>query len=370
MVELGKLFEMTLPGKVIFGRGSVERLGEEAARFGRRALLVTGRRSLRESGNLKRVDGILRKAGIEYNLFDGVESDPSDETVEAGVRATLEGECEVVIGIGGGSALDCGKAIAGIVANPGRVDEFWRGREFEKPAIPYIAVPTSSGTGSEVTSNAVLSNRREGFKKSIRGHNLIPRVAVVDPQLTLSLPPDVTAQTGMDALTQLIEPLVGRMSQPITDRLALYGIELVGRYLRRAVARGNDIEAREGMSLASLLGGICLLNAGLGAVHGLSHPIGAIYGIPHGLACAVLLPWIMELNAPNDPEKFRRIDAALGGSVRELMRDLNLPMRLRDLSVRREDFRRIAEGSKGGSRNNNPVPVTDEDLVKVLERAY
>jgi len=378
-------YDFFIPPSVIYGVGAMNRLAEEVRGLGRRALLVSGRDALRRTGSRDAILSALRSGGIDAILFEGVEADPSIETVDRGAHAAVSGGCDMVVAAGGGSAIDAGKAIAAMATNRGSVRNYLEGEEFTRKPIPCIAIPTTAGTGSEVTRNSVLTNRQRGYKRSIRHRWLIPAVALVDPELTRSLPPSLTAATGMDALAQLIEPYVSRKSSPLTDALAIYAIELVGRSLKRAVENGDDIQARADMSLASLMSGMVLANAGLGAAHALSHPLGVHFHIPHGFGCAMLLPWVMEFNLPASQEKFARVAAALGedtygrgaeeaagraiARVRSLAREIGIPARLSEFGVSQKDCERVAREAHGSSLDANPVTASDDQLVSILRKA-
>jgi alcohol dehydrogenase class IV len=261
-----------------------------------------------------------------------------------------------------------------LVPNGGEVHDYWEGaREFTAPSIPCIAVPTTSGTGSEITKNTVISDRDHTFKKSIRTEFMIPNVALADPALTLTVPPDVTTHTGLDALIQNLESYTSKNAGPLTDTLARRGIELAGRYLLRAVQNPDDIEAREAMSLVSLHGGICLANAGLGLAHGLAHPLGIRYGIPHGKACALTMAKVIEYNYEARKEKYDEIGMLLAAvpdcaeAFRKLLEDLDVSTNLKEYGVRKSDIPDIVAHSKGGSRSYNPVDHDDETVAKLVE---
>jgi alcohol dehydrogenase class IV len=295
------------------------------------------------------------------------------------VEKVAEIKPDVVIGIGGGSVIDTAKAVSIIATNGGKVEDYWKGREFDKPSIPYIALPTTSGTGAEVTKNAVITASDHSFKKSIRSEYMVPNIAFVDPLLTVSMPAQVTAQTGLDALVQNLEAYVSKNAGPITDTLARKGIELAGMYLIRAFENGNDVEAREGLSLASLYGGITLANAGLGLSHGLAHPLGIRFNLAHGQACAVTMPRVIELNYGARKEKYD--DAAVllngkadagdavdaGDAFNALLEKLNISTKLGDYGVREEHIPAIVKESKGGSRGYNPVDHSDDTVARMLQ---
>jgi alcohol dehydrogenase class IV len=288
-------FEFASATRIIFGAGTLREVGPLAAEMGRRALLVTGRSAARLAPLLD-----ILGAGQVACVHLAVPGEPDLDLVRNGTRLAHEGGCELVNALGGGSVLDAGKAIAALLANGGDPLDYLEvigpGRPLARPAVPLIAIPTTAGTGSEVTRNAVLASPAHGVKASLRSPFMLPRLAVVDPALTYSLPPHVTASTGLDALTQLIEPYVCTRANPLVDVLCREGLRRAARSLRRACEHGDDAAAREDMALASLFGGLALANAGLGAVHGLAGVIGGRYPAPHGAVCSALLPHVMAAN--------------------------------------------------------------------------
>lgn len=378
-------FEFYTANRIIFGEGVSEQIGKIASNFGSKALIVLGGGSLRKNGVVDRICKCLSNANIEYRFYEGIDKEPEVETIDAGTEYALKCKVNLVIGIGGGSVIDTGKAISGLYTNGGSVIQYLEGvgvgSQITKEALPYIAIPTTAGTGAEVTKNAVIASKKGKFKKSIRSSYLIPRVALVDPTLTLSVPPSVTAATGMDALTQLIEPYVSKKAQPLTDALAIYGIPLVARSLEKAVNDGSDINARTDMALASLISGCALANSGLGAVHGIAASLGANFGIPHGLACGILLPYVMELNLQSNIKKFATIGRALTDSylddpekacmagvefVKELSRKIGIPQDLREFGITKEDIPVLVEGSRGSSMSGNPKELSDKEVADLL----
>jgi len=376
-------FDFASPRYIAFGAGSLSRLAEIAGPLPSPALLVVGGGSLERSGALKAILGLLKKAGKDAVVFPGVEPDPSIRTVDRGTALCRQSGCCFIVGAGGGSVLDTAKAISGLAVGGGSVREYLDGeKEIVLPVLPCIAVPTTAGTGAEATRNAVITNREKGYKRSLRHRFLVPEAAIVDPDLTLGLPPALTAACGMDALAQLIEPFVARQANPVTDALCLRGMEAVGRFLARAVQDGSDREARAGMSLASLLSGMALANAGLGLAHALSHPLGARYGIPHGAACAILLPRVMEFNLPAAAERLARAAEALGAAtagmsarnaarrgverVAALAKEIGIPANLSAFGVKGSDLASVARESKGASRSGNPRVASDEECVALL----
>jgi alcohol dehydrogenase class IV len=381
-------FEFASATRIVFGAGAVNGAGAIAGNFGRRALVVTGR----DPRRAERILASLQIAGVSAVTFP-VAGEPELATVQQGtVLARSEG-CELVIGFGGGSAIDAAKAIAAMLTNGGDlldyVEIIGRGQPLTKPSAPFIAIPTTAGTGSEVTRNAVLASPEHKVKVSLRSPLMLARVAVVDPELTYDLPPALTASTGMDALTQLIEPFVCNRANPMTDGLCVEGLRRAARSLRIAFSNGKDKDAREDMAVASLFGGLALSNAGLGAVHGFAGPIGGSFPAPHGAICAALLPHVMAIDLralrqrdPNGAALYRYEEAArwLAGDmkaraddglkwVRALVLDLKVP-RLAGFGIQREHFPDlVAKAANASSMKANPIVLTPEELTEVLNLA-
>jgi alcohol dehydrogenase class IV len=382
-------FDFATAGRILFGAGKLAEIGAIGAQMGRRALLVVGARSADESGLRARIERALPVGAVARCARE-----PHIDDVDAAVAAARDGGCDWVLAVGGGSALDCGKAAAGLLTNGGQLSDYLEGvgtgRAIERPAAPMVAVPTTAGTGSEVTRNAVLSG--PGYKKSVRSALLLPRVALVDPELARGAPPAVTAACGMDALTQVIEPYLSRGAGPLTDGLALEGIRAGARGLAAAYRDPGDLAAREQMALCSLFGGICLANAGLGAVHGFAAALGALFPIPHGVTCAVMLAPVIEGNlaaARGTPvedrvwERFARVAEALTGRrfadrseaaaaglawLRELVAALEIP-RLGALGVGAGDVAAVVARSRGASMRFNPIDLDDRQLAAMVEAA-
>jgi alcohol dehydrogenase class IV len=337
-----------------------------------RATLIRGGASLEQSGNLEKILSILGTAGISLQEISGVHHDPDELQVMEFAESVKAFGPDVVIGVGGGSVVDTAKAVSIITTNGGQVRDYWEGRTFSKPSLPYIAIPTTSGTGAEITKNAVITSRDHNFKKSIRSEFMIPDIALVDPILTASMPPDVTAHTGLDALVQNLEAYTSKNAGPITDTLAHKGIELAGKYLVRVYENGDDVEAREGLALASLYGGITLANAGLGLSHGLSHPLGIRYGLAHGHACAITMPAVMGINNPARSDKYDEVARLLGfpgngaDAFRALLANLGISTKLSSYGVKAEEIPALVRDSAGGSRGYNPIDHSDETVEAML----
>ena len=372
MNEYGLRSAIKVPDLIIYGSNTVDEIGALAKNYGNRGVLIYGGTSFRKSGNHDRIMNILKKSALSIEEIGGISHDPDDKLVESVTDGILKINPDFIIGVGGGSVVDVAKAASIIATNGGKVNDYWEGKSFTKPSIPYIAVPTTSGTGSEVTKNAVITGKDRHFKKSIRSEYMIPDVALVDPTLTLSVPPDVTAATGLDALIQNLEAYTSKNAGPITDTLARKGIELSGKYLLRAVENTDDLEAREGLSLSSLYGGITLLNAGLGLSHALSHPLGIRFGIHHGKACALTMAKVIEYNFSARKQKYEEVGMLLGGTkdcvtaFNKLTKSLGISTKLSDYGIREEHIPVIIEDSKGGSRRYNPIDHSDEVVAKLV----
>jgi alcohol dehydrogenase class IV len=385
-------FEFATANRIVFGVGKLNQLQEQACPEQGRRVKGRAKRLLLVRG--KSSDAILRVreilSGVDIQEFE-VHGEPTVDVAREGVKVAQG--CEMVIGLGGGSVLDAGKAIAALTTNSGDVLDYLevvgKGQALINVPLTYIAIPTTAGTGTEVTRNAVLESPEHGVKVSLRSPLMLPSVALVDPELTYSLPAAITASTGLDALTQLIEPFVSLKANPFTDAICREGMRHAARSLRRAYKNGADRDAREGMSLASLFGGLALANAALGAVHGFAGPLGGILHAPHGAICARLLPLVMDINLKamnaresNHPAMARYAEIAqiLTGDrnatasdgvqwVSDLVRDMNIHA-LSVYGMTRERFAEAAEKTmKASSTKGNPISLTNVELIEILERA-
>jgi alcohol dehydrogenase class IV len=381
-------FEFATAGRIIFGPGTLEEIGSIGRGFGERALVVRGSRPESSKPLLTSIEA----ANIEYSCFE-VRGEPTVEQIADGVNQARLAESDLVIGFGGGSVIDSAKAIAGLVTNPGAILDYLevigKGKQLSVPALPCIAIPTTAGTGAEVTRNSVLASPENRVKASLRSPFLLPRLAIVDPKLTCDLPSSLTASTGLDALTQVIEPYVSIRANPATDGFCSEGMRRVARSLRHAFEEGQDLNAREDMALASLFGGLSLANAGLGAVHGFAAPIGGMFKAPHGAVCAALLPHVMEANLRalqerlKESQSLRRYDtvaAILTGSekatsldgvrwVSELCQALQIPG-LAEFGVTESDIAELVEeAARASSMKANPITLTEEELTEILRAA-
>jgi alcohol dehydrogenase class IV len=382
-------FEFATATRIIFGPGKLQETGTIAKTMGSRVLLASG---LAEALTQPLVDRLFQ-AGIESQVFL-VSKEPSVDLAQRGVAAARVFSCDLVIGFGGGSAIDTGKAIAALATNLGDpldyLEVIGKGQPLVNQPLPYIAIPTTAGTGAEVTRNAVLASEEHRVKVSLRSPLMLPKLAIIDPELTLSLPPAITASTGLDALTQCIEPFVSHFANPLTDGLCREGIRRAAKSLRQACEHGEDLEARTNMALAALFGGLALANAKLGAVHGFAGPLGGMYPeAPHGVICGRLLPLVMETNVaalnarePQNPALARydevaqiltgnpRARAADGVAwVQDLANALDVPPLSRFGMIEADFPEIIATSQRASSMKGNPIRLTDIELEKVLERA-
>jgi alcohol dehydrogenase class IV len=375
-------FEFATADRIIFGPGSLNEIGKLVSSLGQRPFVVIG-------GVVDRAAPLLERLNKSDLPLFSVEKEPSLVTIQRGVTLARESHCDLVIGFGGGSALDTGKAIAAMLTNEGDLLDYLevigRGQALKNPSAPYIAIPTTAGTGAEVTRNAVLYSPEHHVKVSLRSPHMLPDIALVDPELTYTLPPDVTASTGLDALTQLIEPFVSIKANPMTDALCREGMKRAARSLRHAYQDGSSAEAREDMALASLFSGLALANAGLGAVHGFAGPFGGMFDAPHGAVCAALLPHVMAANVRllHGNHLLRRCDevaqiltgnshatADVGvGWVADLVRDLQVPP-LRTYGFTESYVPELIEKSAAASSmKGNPIQLTPDDMRGILLNA-
>lgn len=357
-------FEFATAQRIVFGRGVVAELEAICAGFGENVLLVTGSDPNRFP--------VLPKAKRV-----SVGGEPAVADLERG-RA-LSAEIDVVVAIGGGSVIDAGKAIAAMATQPGDlmryIEVIGEGRPLDASPLPFIAVPTTAGTGAEATRNAVIASETHRVKASLRHASMLPRVALIDPELARDVPPAVTAASGMDALTQCLEAYVCARAQPMTDALCVDGIQRAARSLERAFHDGNDLDAREDMALCALYSGMALANAGLGAVHGFAAPIGGMFHAPHGAVCAALLAPVWSANAQRvtNREKFERVGEMLGGDALSWLRGMTERLRIPKLSawgIGEADLDEIArKASAASSMKANPVALTQAELVAILREA-
>ncbi len=378
------LIDFLSPPRVLFGAGCSNRLGEEARRLGNRALVVTGRQSLIRSDNLTRITLPLQEAAIETTFFNEIDPEPTVTIVDRVRQLARDKQCSMIIGVGGGSVLDVTKAAAGLFNETGSTRDYHAGQPITQPGLPWIAVPTTAGSGSESTSNAVLTDPEAGLKASIRHELWIAKAALVDPIFTMSMSPALTAQTGMDALTHAIEAYTSRWANPYSDALSSKAALLIIQNIFSSYS-GKDLAVKEKMLLGSYLAGVTLNQVRAGAVHALAHSVGARYNLAHGLICGVLLPYVMEYNLPRVSEKYADLayrtriavpahneaEAAdrLIKYVRRLKGKIGLPEKLKDLGLKEADLQELVNATASATAlDSNPRIVKRENLRDILSQ--
>lgn len=381
-------FSFTGARKIVFGTGSFQKLAEHVQALRSRRPLIVLDKNLAAAGFAGKISDILDGSGIKAILFERAEPEPRLELADEGARAALKGKCDLVVGIGGGSAMDLAKAIAAVAGNRGKAADYLGLNKIPGPGLPTIMVPTTAGTGSEVTFTAVFVRRNLQKKEGMNSPFLYPDIALLDPELTLTLPPEPTATTGLDALCHAIESYTSIQASPMSEMISLEAIRLISDHLRTCVHNSGHIEARGQVLLGSLYAGLGLANAGVTAVHSLSYPLGGKYGVPHGLANTLLLPHVMAFNLPGNLEKFAVIAEVMGEGVDDLplreaawqaveavnalIEDCGIHKSLEDLGIPQEDFPELAKTAMTVARPlaNNPRKMTIEDAIEIYEDAY
>lgn len=387
MEYLQEVSEFRMPKSVLYGRNSLEKLGEQSKKLGKRAFIVTDT-IMEKLGYVEKCIQQLNKKSITVSTYNKVDAEPTNIHVLEALSLCKEEKCDFIIGIGGGSCIDAAKAVAVLYTNGGEVEDYvQKDIEIENNPLPLIAIPTTSGTGSEVTSVAVITNKKTDVKMMMKHPSFIPKVAIIDPVLTSSLPTQITAATGIDALCHAIEAYISKVSQPLTDVLALSVIESIMKYLRIAYEDGRNMEAREAMMIASLQAGIAFSNASVTLVHGMSRPVGALFHVPHGISNAILLPTVLEFTKTSAMKRLAKIGRSLNkdlysnsdeevadytlGEIKKLCFDLRIP-NLKEYGIDEIEFenaisKMASDAIESGSPANNPrVPSYDE--IKELYR--
>lgn len=388
-------FPFRVPPSQFFGYGAAERVGEEAKRLGARRALVITDPGVARAGVAGRVRELLEAGGIATGMYDQVEPEPSVASVERAFLAAQDGATsgayDLLVGVGGGSAMDTAKGVSLRTANPGPIQQYFGVELVPVKGLPMIQVPTTAGTGSEITPNAIFDDTERKLKAGVVSHRLLADVALVDPDLSLGVPPAVTAAAGLDALTHAIESYVAVKATPHTDLYAWEAIRLIGANLRTAVGRGGDRVARYGQMLASFFAGISITNAGTGLCHAMAYPLGSAYHVPHGMSNALLLPAVLEYNMVADLAKFERMAQALGEppamlagyspraaaeravlAVRALSHDVGLPSGLREVGVPEAALEGFVDGALSATRltENNPRRPTREAVLAIYRASF
>lgn len=384
MTNILRQFSFELPTRIEYGVGVISKLGDELRLLKAQKVAIITDPGIIKAGLLDKITSILKEEKLLYNVFDGVDPNPKDRNVERGAQVVRSFGADAMVAIGGGSVIDCAKAIGVLVSHDGkRIKDFEGKTAVKKQILPFIAIPTTAGTGSEVTFSAVITDTENNYKMTVRSPFMAAKVALLDPKLTVTVPPHITASTGMDALTHAIEAYTVKVSEPVSDALALYAIELISNNLVNAVKNGEDIEARACMLVGSLLAGIAFSHSDVGSVHCMAEALGGVYDAPHGICNAVLLPYVMEYNVEFCIEKYARIAKAMGETfetsregamkaverIKKLATEVGLPS-FKSLGVKEEDLEKLADmAAKNISTESNPREMTKEDYLTLFRRA-
>lgn len=384
-----KSFLFKMPTRIIFGEGAVSQAGSLCAGLGGQRVYIVSGPHVSQLPAAQKLKDSLDAAGIQWALYANTITDPTVEAVDTLAGIAREFSPDILIALGGGSPTDTAKALSVLLTNKGSIRDYLFGgsRSVTNPAIPLICIPTTAGSGSEVTASAVISDEENHTKRSITTDEILPKIALIDPEVQTGLSPFTTATSGMDALTHAIESYTSLNAEPISDAFSLQAIRLIGRYLRRAAANGSDMEARSNMAIASSIASAAFMNGGLGVVHGIAQAMGAIAHTAHGLSNAVILPYAMERNLVGNLEKFRDIAEALGEptaglslreaayrsvtAVRQLCRDLNIPERMHEIGVTEAMLPDIVKETMAYRLLAiNPVRLSQKDVEAIIAKAF
>lgn len=384
---LPKTFTITQPTRLTFGAGSVDTLAALVRSFGGTKAFLVVDPGVKQAGLLDKITAPLKRDQLAFEIYDKLTPEPGLKLADNGCKLAKKAGCDCVVGVGGGSAMDVAKAVAILMTNGGKAEDYLGLGKIKKPGVPKIMVPTTAGTGAEVTFTAVFINEKTKSKGGMNGDPLYPEAALLDPELTLSMPPHVTAATGIDAFIHAVEAYLSTQAHPISDMYALEAIELISQNLPKAYAHGGNLEARTNMMLGSLLGGKALATAGVGLVHAMSYPLGGMFGIPHGLANAVLLPYVIEYNLIGNPSKYAAVAEVMGydtsdlplreaaalavEAIYNLNRDVGIPGSLAELGIPAERIEEMADIALTVTRpvENNPRRPTRADVIQVYQNA-
>jgi alcohol dehydrogenase len=378
-------FEFVLPTRIVFGAGSSKNLAQELTDMGKKKPLIVTDKGLINAGVVGKVLQGLTQAGMNYDIFDEIEPNPRDLTVQRGYELAKALGSDALVAIGGGSSMDTAKGIGVLLTHGGVISDYEGLGQVKKPICDLIAIPTTVGTGSEVTFWSVITDTNRHFKMSVGSPLIAPKVALVDPDLVETLPPSIVASTGMDALTHAVEGYTCTLAEPITDACGIYAIRLLAENLRKAVWE-NDKEAKGNLLMGSLIAGICFGNSDIAGVHCMGEALGGLYDTPHGVAMAILLPYVMEYNYVSDYKKFAEMAKAMGenidglpeeqaayaaiSAVEKLNKDLKIPT-LVEIGVKLDDLPELAKRSAlNVSVDSNPRPATEKDFLDIFQKAY
>lgn len=377
-------FEFILPTKIRYGIGMVKVLGEELRLLNAKKVMVITDKGLVKTGLINRIIELIMAEGIAFVIHDEIEANPKDYNVELAAEIARKQSIDTIVAFGGGSPIDAAKAVVVLAKQGGKVRDYQGKGKIQDDCLPLITIPTTSGTGSEVTFSSVITDTKEKFKFTIKSTAIAAKVAIIDPELTLTVPPMVTAATGIDALTHAIEGYTANCTEPIAEAVGLYAIEYIAKNIAEAVENGTNIEARDKMMMGSLLAGLSFSHADVASVHCMAEALGSMYDAPHGMCNAILLPYVMEYNLPSAEFKYARVARAMGIEekddskaavkgieyIKRLSKEIGLPG-IASLQVNTEDFGLLAEMSvKNGSNDSNPRSITKDDYVMLFKKAY
>lgn len=373
-------FNYNLPVNLVFGRGRVAEVGTLSAGYGKKALIVTGKSSTKKSGLLDRVSSYINEAGMESVVFDKVSQNPLTTTAEEGASFAKQEGCDVIIGLGGGSIMDCAKAIAFLTVNDGDINDYIFNRKTSEKALPLILIPTTCGTGSEGNGFAVLTNPDNGDKKSLRSNAVIAKVSIIDSEVMETMPKHVLSAVGFDALCHSMEAYLSKIGQPMTDMMSIEAMKLIGTYLVKVYEGSKEEEAWDAITWASTLGGMVINTAGVTLPHGMEHPASGLKDIVHGRGLAALTPVITEASIQGAPEKYAVISKCLGGkdetdcadAIRRLLEKLELVTTLSEQGITEADIPWMSENCfkvSGAGIANHPVVFTQEQIAELYRKA-
>lgn len=377
-------FEFLLPTKIRYGAGSIQVLGEELKALNAKNIMVITDKGLSKSEVMEKLTAILKREAFCFITYDEIEANPKDYNVEACAETARAENIDTLVAFGGGSPIDAAKAVAVLARQGGRVRDYQGKGKIKDDCLPLLTIPTTAGTGSEVTFSSVITDTKEKFKFTIKSTSIAAKTAIIDPELTLTVPPMITAATGIDALTHAIEGYTANCTEPIAEAVGLYAVEYIANNIVEAVKNGGNLIARDNMMMGSLLGGLSFSHADVASVHCMAEALGSIYDAPHGMCNSILLPYVMEYNLPDAAYKYARIARAMGieekddqkaaelgiGHIRKLSREIGLPG-MRSLNVNPDDFELLADMSvKNGSNGSNPREMTRESYIALFRKAY
>jgi alcohol dehydrogenase len=376
-------FDFILPTKIRYGIGMVKVLGEELRLLKANKVMVITDKGLVKAGLVNSITELIRAEGLSYIIYDEIEANPKDYNVELAAETARKQSIDTIVAFGGGSPIDAAKAVAVLTKQGGKVRDYQGKGKIKDDCIPIITIPTTAGTGSEVTFSSVITDTEEKFKFTIKSSAIAAKVAIVDPELTLSVPPLVTAATGIDALTHAIEGYTANCTEPLAEAVGLYAVEYIAKNIVEAVKNGANVEARDSMMMGSLLAGLSFSHADVASVHCMAEALGSMYDAPHGMCNAILLPYVMEFNLPSAEFKYARVARAMGidekddrkaavkgiEHIKKISKEIGLPG-IRSLKINSDDFILLAEMSvKNGSNESNPRSITKDDYIMLFTKA-